>query len=77
MKQLLFFIFSIVLVNACAAQTTSRTELSETQTILVPSPIFMYSFDKPALCIDLFMKPELSDELIKYLRGNIKELRDV
>ena len=52
------------------------SELSETQTILVPSPIFMYSFDKPALCIDLFMKPELSDELIKYFRGTINELKE-
>jgi hypothetical protein len=52
------------------------SELSETQTILVPSPIFMYSFDKPALCIDLFMKPELSDELIKHFRGTINELRE-
>jgi hypothetical protein len=52
-------------------------ELSETQAILVPSPIFMYSFDKPALCIDLFMKPELSDELIKYFRKNINELKEI
>ena len=28
MKQLLLFIFSIVLVNVCAAQTTAKTELS-------------------------------------------------
>jgi hypothetical protein len=53
------------------------SELSETQTILVPSPIFMYSFDKPALCIDLFMKPELSDELVKYFRGTIDELKEI
>lgn len=49
-------------------------ELTKIESLLVPSPIFMYSFNKPAICLDIMMKPELSDELIKFFKQTIKEL---